>query len=126
MHRAWLPVLSLAVASGLVLGAGLTPAPATAAPVIYNFTGYIFTSETPLTTIIFTSDTVKGSFTFESTTPASPAATPQLGNYPGAVTAFSMDVLGPGNVVHYHTQWTAGANAVTIINNDTLPGGLGP
>src|SRR5262245_4076714 len=123
MHRAWLPVLTLAVASGLVLGAGLAPTPATATTVTYNFTGDIFKSETPLTSTIFTSDTVKGSFTIDDSKPANPAQTPQLGIYPGAVTAYSMTFQGAG----YTVTQGAGTNSVTLINDSSLGplGGVG-
>ena len=66
MQRIRKSFLTLAATAGLLLGAGIAATPATAAPVTFNFTGTINTSQFPLTSSIVTSDTVKGTFTFDA------------------------------------------------------------
>ena len=118
MQRIRKSFLTLAATAGLFIGAGIAAIPATAAPVIFNFTGAISTSQFPLSTGIFTSDSVKGTFTFDNSTLASPLGS---GNYVGAVSAFSMDFLRPSVV--YSTSQNVGANGIVIINDSSLGGG---
>jgi hypothetical protein len=88
--------------------------------VIYNFTGDLFKSETPLTSTIFTSDTVTGTFTIDNA--AFPPGPPGQAVYPGAVTAYSMTFQGAG-----YTVTQTGTNSVTITNDTSLGplGGVG-
>ena len=109
MQRIRKSFFALAVTAGLLVGASMAVTPAKAASLPFNFTGDIFTSQSPLTPTILTSHSVVGTFTFNDST--------------GAVEAFSMNFLNLSSVVVYTTTQGVGANEVTIINNGPLGGG---
>lgn len=87
--------------------------PADAAMVNYSFTGSVSSiSGALLSPTMNLTSPVSGSFQFDNATPG------VGGNYPGAVTGMNVTVGG------YTSTLTPGANAVSILQNTNLGGGL--
>jgi len=85
-----------------------------AALVSYTFTGNVSNVNGALLPTVNLTSAVSGSFQFDNATTGT--MTPQLGNYPGAVTGLTLSIGG------YTASYVPGANSITLFNNDVTFG----
>lgn len=93
------------------ISVGILPSPANAAPVTFYFQGSIASVDPGLTTNIDTTKTLRGSYTFESTTPDLLPSNSTFGRY--AITSLSYSL---GGLTFSATSAPGSSNVITISN----------
>jgi hypothetical protein len=91
---------------------GLTYNQAGATPITFGFQGNVISVTSSLGGTFNTTQTISGSYTFESTTPNVFAPDPNFGAYSGALTALSFAVNG-----YTATLGSGGTNNIIVLND---------
>ena len=119
MHRVHSGFLKLAVTASMLLWASIAVTPATAASLMFNFSGTVGNGDTGLLSALNFPTSVNGSYTIDSAPPASSDtdANPNIGGYNLAITnPFVLNIVGIGTY-----QGTLG-NSTNFIELQTQPG----
>jgi len=107
--RLWKTIFAMAFAGALVAG-GMAQT-VEAAPITFHFEGPITSVSPALAGTFNTTQTMSGSYTFDSTTPDAVPANPTVGEYVGALTTLTFTING------YTGGLGGGLNDIAVLDN---------